>query len=118
MPYSDAAKDAMLDHLGTLADSVSIHTGDPGAAGTNNEVTGGGYSRQTPTWTSSSGGSMHLDANLDFDGPPNEDATWFAIWDNTTFLGRGQITTGDTTFNASGEFSLTTATDLQVVDPT
>jgi len=35
-------------NLGAL---MSLHTGDPGANGTANEATGGGYSRLSTTWT-------------------------------------------------------------------
>lgn len=117
MPYSNTAKDSMLTHLGTLVDDVSIHTGDPGSAGTSNEVTGDGYERQTPTWDTASGGAMALAAGLDFSGPAEEDALWFGLWDATVFMGRGQITSGDTAFNAAGEFTLTTDTELRLIDP-
>lgn len=116
MPYSDSGKETMLDALAAVVDDVSIHTGDPGAAGTDNEVTGNGYERLTPSWDPASGGSLNLAANLDFSGPANEDATWFGLWDATVFKGRGQITSGDVTFNAAGEFALTTDTELQIND--
>lgn len=113
--FSTAGKNAMLSGL-TITD-VSLHTGDPGSAGTANEVSGNGYTRLTPTFASPSGGERALSTALDFDGPANGDATWFAIWDSSTFLGKGQITSGDTQFNAAGEFRLATGTKLVLTDP-
>lgn len=44
------------DYWASLGDRYSLHTGNPTAAGTANEATGGGYARQTTTWGSASGG--------------------------------------------------------------
>lgn len=116
--YSDAAKDLMLDAI--TPDLISIHTDDPGADGTSNEVNGAGstgtYDRVNAVFDASSSGSRALNAAVDFVGPDNEDATWFAIWEEDgvstgvdLFLGAGQIT-GDVAFNSIGEFSLADAT--------
>lgn len=113
--FSTAGKNAMLGGL-TITD-VGIHTADPGAAGTTAEVSGNGYARLTPTFAAAASGVRALSSALDFDGPANEDATWFSIWNGATFLGKGQITSGDTQFNAAGEFRLTTGTQLILSDP-
>jgi hypothetical protein len=115
MPYDNAGKHTMLDALGAAVDAVGIHTGDPGTGATN-EVSGGGYSRQTPSFAAASGGAMTLSAGLNFTGPASTDALWFTIWASGTRQGKGQITTGDQAFNAAGEFTLTAGTTLDIAD--
>lgn len=115
MPFDNTAKDAMLDALTALVDGIGIHTGDPGT-GADNEVTGGGYARQTPSFASASGGTVALAAAAEFTGPASETATWYTLWDASVRMGKGQITTGDQAFNAAGEFNLTTGTALTIAD--
>lgn len=116
MPLDNVAKEAGLDAIAALVDEVSIHTADPGS-GADNEVSGGGYSRQSASFAAADGNSMALASTLEFDGPNNEDATWFAIWGSgPTRLGKGQIS-GDTAFNAEGRFDLTTGTTVTLTDP-
>lgn len=114
--FTQTVHNTMLDAV--TVDTLSIHTADPGANGTNNEVSGGGYARKAGTFAAASGGERALSSAVDFDGPADETAAWFAAWNGATFVGKGQITEGDTSFNASGEFQLTTNTKLIVRDPT
>lgn len=117
MPFDAAAKESMLDHVAGLVDEVSIHTADPGT-GAANEVSGGGYTRLAASWSAASGDDAALAADLTFSGPADGNATWFAVWDaGGGRLGKGQITTGDTTFDSAGEFVLTTGTRLRLSDP-
>lgn len=118
--YSDAAKDLMLDAI--TPDLISIHTGDPGSAGGDNEVTGGSYTREAATFDAASSGERALNTAVEFNGPNNEDAAFFGIWEEDgvstgvdLFLGAGPIT-GDMAFNSIGEFTLTDAT-LSITDP-
>ena len=103
MGFSTAALNDMLD--GLTVDAVSLHDGDPGAAGTDNEVSGGGYSRQTPTFNAASSAERELDSDLNFTCTAATGATYFGLWDSTTFLG-GFAITGDQAFNSAGEFTL------------
>lgn len=68
--YSVAAKNYMLDQLGTVAVYASVHTTDPGSTGAN-EATGGtpAYARQPVTWSAASGGSKQASGTLSFDLP-------------------------------------------------
>jgi len=64
MPYSDAAKNEMIDALAGVAatsnvDFVSLHTGFPGSGATaSNEVAGGSYARQSITWNAAASGQI------------------------------------------------------------
>jgi hypothetical protein len=106
--------------LGAITPNLlSLHTGDPGASGTLLEVTGGGYARVACSFSAASSGARALAAAVDFVGPASGGAAWIGVWNSTgpTFLARIQITAGDVTFNASGEFRVTTATQLTLTDP-
>lgn len=111
MPFSTGGLNQMLDAL--TVDRMSLHNGDPGGAGTANEVTGGGYARVACTFGSAAGGVRTLSAQVDFVATALQAVTHFGIWLNagTVFKGSGTIT-GDAAFNAAGEYSITTATTL------
>jgi hypothetical protein len=66
--YSVAAKNYMLDQLGTQALYVSVHTTDPGSTGTA-EATGGSpaYARQGVTWNAAASGSKTASSTPSFD---------------------------------------------------
>lgn len=112
--FSTAAKNEMLD--GLTVDRVMLHSGDPGAAGANNQESG----LVAATFAAASGGARALNAAVDFTGlDPDVDVTWFSVWLNagTVFLGRGTIDSGDVVANAAGEYTLTTSTQLTLSDP-
>ena len=116
MPWATAALDVMSDAIAGVIDSVGIHNGDPGAAGTANEVSGGGYSRQTPSWNAAGGdGEADLSATVSFSGPASQAVTHASFWDGATFMGAFALT-GDLAFNAAGELNLTDAT-LPLTNP-
>lgn len=104
----------MLD--GLTVDTLSVHTGDPGAAGTANEVSGNGYERKAGTLAAASGGERALSSSVQFAGPANEDAKYLGLWEGSTFKGSIQITSGDTTFNASGEWTATTGNKITLAN--
>lgn len=52
-----ATRQALADTYKTQGASISLHTADPGTTGAS-EAAGGGYARQTTTWTSGSGGAL------------------------------------------------------------
>jgi len=115
--FSVAAKNQMLG--GITPNQLQLHNGDPGAAGTANRV-GGGNGEEAATFAAASNGERALASNVDFTGlAASQTVTWFSVWNTSgpTFLGKGQITSGDTAANAAGEFSLTTATKLILQDP-
>ena len=104
----------MLDALpGSL--NISLHDGAPGASGTDNEISGGGYSRQSGTFSAASGGERLLSSAVDFDGEANQNVTHAGFWDGSTFKGSSPLA-GDTQFNSEGELRVTTATALTIED--
>lgn len=105
MTWSDAGRNQRAAATAALVASVSMHTGDPGAAGTANEWTGGSpaYSRQTPSFTADGTGVQS--AEVVFNGPANEPATHIGFWDGTDFIGSWVRTSGDAAANAEGEFT-------------
>lgn len=115
--FSNGAKAIMLDAL--TANLISLHNGDPGSAGTSNEVSGGGYSRQAATFNAASSGARTLASDVNFVGTAAASVTWMAVWNSTgpVFLGRTPLT-GDSAFNSLGEFTIAaTTTTLAVTDP-
>ena len=95
------------DYLAGIAVQIKLHSGDPGSAGTSNTTTAGAG---TPTWAStSSGGVLDLASAINFTGGAGGGTcSWVSLWTSggSQFLGRFQITSGDTTFNAAGEYTL------------
>lgn len=77
----NAAKNAMLDALGTAAAYASLHTADPSTTGTS-EVTGGSpaYARKALSWAAAAGGSKSSNAGLTFDVPGSTTITHLGYW--------------------------------------
>jgi hypothetical protein len=64
---------------------VSLHTADPGEAGTANEVSGGSYARQSATFSWNSGSSRaENSADIVFSNMPAVTVSHFAIFDAST----------------------------------
>ena len=87
MSISDYFENKILDHMlrGTAFTPpatvyVSLHTADPGETGAN-EVTGGGYARQSVTFNAPSGGSMSNSALLRWNNMPAVTVTHVGLWD-------------------------------------
>lgn len=116
MPLSDAALNAMANELASLATHAQLHTGDPGSAGTSNVAL---PSRQAIVWDAAANGDISMTGVENFTGgAASGPCTWVSIWSAAgsgnpptggTFYGRFQLT-GDQTFNAAGEYTLTDIT--------
>ena len=115
MPYSTAAKNLMLDAL--TADRVRLHSGAPGAAGTDNAL-GAGLS--SATFAAASSAERALSSDVTVTGlTASQSVTHFSVWKNTgtVFEGSGSITTGDVAANSAGEYTLkATNTKLRLTD--
>lgn len=114
MPFSTAAKNAMLDAL-TL-DRIRLHSGAPGSAGTSNTL-GAGLS--AATFSAASSGSRALASAVVVTGlSASQSVTHFSVWTNsgTVFQGSGSISSGDVAANAAGEYSLATGTTVSLSD--
>ena len=114
MPFSTTAKNGMLDSR--TCDRIRLHSGAPGAAGTDNEL-GAGLS--AATFAAASSGARALSSGVTVTGlSANQSVTHFSVWENsgTVFQGSGTISSGDVTANAAGEFTLATGTELTLTD--
>ena len=113
--FSTVAKNAMLDAL--QPDEIQLHNGDPGAAGTSNRV-GGANGEAAAAFAAAASGSRALNADVDFTGlTASQSVTWISVWDDTVFLGKAAVSSGDVAANAAGAWSATTATALTLSDP-
>lgn len=86
---------------------AQLHSGAPGAAGTANVTTAG---RQAVTWETPSGGDMIATADIAFTGGAASGAVGYvSLWTAATGGAcHGWLPiTGDATFNAAGEYTLT-----------
>ena len=114
MPYSTTAKNTMLDAM--TADRVRLHSGAPGASGTDNEL-GAGLS--AASFAAAGSGQRLLSSDVAVTGlAPSEGVTHYTVWTNagTVFLG-SQPVTGDAAANVSGEYTLkATTTYLTITD--
>jgi len=91
---SDYAENLVLDWLLTggsvsrpSAWYVALHTGDPGEAGSANELSGNGYARQAVTFAAAVDGATENEGQLTFG--PNTDSNWgtvshVSVWDDET----------------------------------
>jgi hypothetical protein len=107
MPLNDTALDVMANALKSAATHASLHSANPGTTGTN-ETTAG---RQAIVWDGpSTGGDLSLQGTESFTGgAANGACTYVGLWSASsggTFYG-GFALTGDQTFNAAGEYTLT-----------
>lgn len=110
----NAAKNIMLDALGTAATHASMHTADPGLTGTS-EVTGGSpaYARKALTWGAAATGSKATSAAPVFDIPGSTTVTHLGYWtalSGGTFLGSRALPNSET-FAGQGTYTATTVTE-------
>ncbi|WP_433660808.1 phage tail fiber protein [Nocardia sp. CA-128927] len=103
MSSTAAVKNSMADHWASLGASYSLHTGDPGAGGTSNEATGGGYARQTTTWGAAVAGTV-TGTQLVFTVPAGS-YTHMCRWNGATLL--TVLDTTDAVVSPAGEVKVT-----------
>lgn len=108
MSLDTTARDIAADAIGDLAVKVALHTGDPGA-GAANELSGGGYARQTAAWDAASGGVAALSGQLTF-SVPAVDVAWASVWNDagTVRYGKYQLT-DPASFPVAGIFYINAA---------
>lgn len=98
---------AAADGFGTAYPYLSIHTGDPGENGANEDAN---VTRLAANWSAASNGDISA-TNIQFtDGTPSGPATHVGYWSALTggTCGGGKALTGDQTFNANGEYTINT----------
>lgn len=108
MPFAEVAIHQALDAI--TINGIRLHSGNPGAAGTDNAL-GGGIS--SIAFAAAVGGERLLTADLDIIGlAANQPVTFYSMWDGATYKGSTPITAGDTSANSSGEFTLAAASTI------
>ncbi len=112
MGVSAAGLNVQSDALAGVAGFISVHSAAAGAGGAN-EISGNGYARQPVVFDAATGGVATDDGTaIDFSGPANQTVAELGLWSaltGGTFYG-SDAPTGDTQFNASGEYSVDSAT--------
>jgi hypothetical protein len=106
MPLTDATLNSLGTSLAALITHLAIHSADPGTTGTSPASS----ARQPVTWSVDADGDLTLTGTVNFTGggvslPATYVGGWSAITGGT-FRGGWPIT-GDQTFNAAGNYSLT-----------
>lgn len=103
MAATTAVKNSMADHWAGRGNTYSLHTGDPGGAGTANEATGGGYARQSTTWGTATDATV-TGSQLTFNVVAGS-YTHMCRWSGATFL--GSFDTTDAVVSPAGEVKVT-----------
>lgn len=114
MPFATTAKNAMLDAI--TFDAIRLHDGDPGAAGTANQVDAG---LNAATFSAASSGARALASAVSVTGlSASQSVTHFSVWTTSgaVFRGSGAISSGDVAANAAGEYDLAVGTSLAIND--
>ena len=121
MPFVNDGKHVMLNALGAVAVKAALYTGDPGGAGTSNEVSGGdpAYARKTVAWNSASGGEMTKNASpaVVFDVPASTTVTYVGFWNSADTVYYGAEVVASEAFTAQGTYTLLDTSKLSITDP-
>ncbi len=113
MALTTAALNAAANGVTAIAAFMSLHSGAAGSGGANEHSTGG-YTREAVTWNPASGAVSSASGTpvAAFTGPAAGAVAEVGLWtavSGGTFLG-SDVPTGDTAFNAAGEYNVTSAT--------
>lgn len=108
MPLTDGTLNLLGVELDSLIDQMSLHNGDPGSTGAN-EISGGGYARQVPSFSVDADGDLTLDATVSFTGTASQAVTHVGVWGTGTFRA-GFALAGDAAFSTGGEYNVTAGT--------
>jgi hypothetical protein len=107
MPYTDGAKNLMLDALVAVVDLMSLHDDAPGSTGTN-EISGGApaYARQGCAFDPASGGSAALSAAVTFDVPASTTVQYIGLWTTAGSVFRGYYQVADEAYASQGTYEV------------
>lgn len=107
MPLNDTIQNIGCAAMQTAMTHAALYTALPNAAGTTNVATS---ARQPITWVTAANGDMVATVDLNFTGgAASGPCTYVGFWSaatSGTYYGE-QALTGDQTFNAAGEYTLT-----------
>lgn len=106
MALNDAVLNIGADAMADVALFAAIHTALPNAAGSNPSTA----ARESIPWAAATGGDLSITAPIEFTGgAASGPATYVGFWSAVsagTFYGFLALT-GDQTFNAAGEYTIT-----------
>jgi len=114
MSISNYCEDKLLDAVFNATSYsvatvyVSLHSGDPGETGAA-EISGGSYIRKTDTFTTSSGGAVSNESNIDFTNMPACSVSYVCCWDaesSGNCLWSGAVTGGAKSVNSGDTFRI------------
>lgn len=116
--FTVETKNTMLDSF--VCDSLSLHSDDPGADGTLNELTGGdpAYARQSAVYNAAGSGERLLDADVTFDVPGDSTVAYVGKWtydaDTPVFRGADAVTAES--YADQGEYTVKATTSKLALD--
>lgn len=79
---------------------ISLHSGAPGAGGTANELSGGGYARQACTFGAAVNGVRTLSNQPTFSVGAGTTVSHYVVWDGSTPKDIGAFSASETFTNA------------------
>jgi hypothetical protein len=105
VPFEVTLRNTALDAMTPRIVSCSLHTADPGGTGAD-EVTGGTYARQTPSWGAAAAAVVEIDTPMVFQIPAGNEIQYVGLWDTgPTWVGSIALTTPEP-FNNDGELTV------------
>lgn len=109
MAYVEAALNIGANAIASAVTALSLHSGDPGPAGTANELSGGSpaYARQAPAYDTADDGTATLAAAEEFNVPVAATVSHFGQWAGSTFLGGFDLDGAPEVFAQQGVYRLT-----------
>ena len=94
---------------------LSLHSSDGGTTGTD-ELSGGSYQRQEPSYGSPSNGTVDLSSPVTFGGPANASTvSHLGFWASSTWLGSAPLAQPKTGFVDGDTLNITSA-PIQISD--
>lgn len=99
-------REAVVAAAAAVGNTFSMHTGVPGAAGTANEVTGGGYARKTGTWNAGGADGSATTGQIEFDVPGGITLRYLSCWSGSTFRYYAALP-ADVPIGVAGKYYLT-----------
>ncbi len=110
MALNNAALDVAGEAIASAITHISLHTGDPGAAGSANVIAGGRFAANLD----SADGDLSLAAPVAATGlTPAATVAFIGFWSAATagtYYGSAPRSTGDAAVNASGEYTVESIT--------
>jgi len=100
---TDAAKNEAAD--GVVIDTIKLHSGDPGAAGTTNEISG---ASSAITLAAASGGVREMASPLDISVPAST-VSHYSLWGSATLKSTRAFDTPEV-YAGAGTATVSTAT--------